>query len=85
MITLKIKLYQDSAGALHAEFLDGINSVSQNNVGKNVVEVIPTGFELQTEGIVQIAYATSLNENDPITESIGFNFMEKNYIKDLVI
>lgn len=79
MITLKVKLYQDSAGALHAEFIDGINSVSQNNAGKNVVEVMVDGFELQTDEILQIAYATSLNENDPETESIGFNFMEKSY------
>ncbi len=79
MITLKVKLYQDSAGALHAEFIDGINSVSQNNAGKNIVEVILNGFELQTEEILQIAYATSLNENDPETENIGFNFMEKRY------
>ena len=79
MIALKIKLTQDSVGALHAEFIDGINSVSQNNAGKNIVEVILNGFELQTEEMLQIAYATSLNENDPETENIGFNFMQKRY------
>ncbi len=79
MIALKIRLYQDSAGGLLAEFIDGLNSISQNNSGKNVVQVIVDGFELQTEEMLQIAYATSLNEADANTESVGFNFMERSY------
>ena len=46
---MKIKLYKDSAGALLAEFLDGLNSVSQNNSNVNEVRVILDGFELLSE------------------------------------
>lgn len=78
MITMEIKLSQDSAGALTAEFLNGKNSVSQNNSGVNYVKVYLDGFTLENDEFLQIAYATSLNESDPMTESVKFELMSSN-------
>ncbi len=75
MITMKIKLTQDSAGALAAEFLDGLDSISQNNAGNNVVEVVPKGVLFEQGAILQIAFSTSENTDDVNAESIGFTNM----------
>ena len=56
MVVMKIKLYKDSAGALHAEFLDGLNSVSQNNSNVNGVLVVLDNFDLMPEEVLRIAY-----------------------------
>lgn len=56
MVVMKIKLYKDSAGALHAEFLDGLNSVSQNNSNVNGVLVVLDNFDLVPEEVLRIAY-----------------------------
>ena len=56
MVVMKIKLYKDSAGALHAEFLDGLNSVSQNNSNVNGVLVMLDNFDLMPEEVLRIAY-----------------------------
>ncbi len=56
MVTMKIKLYKDSAGGLLAEFLDGLNSVSQNNSNVNGVLVVLDNFELAPTEVLRIGY-----------------------------
>jgi hypothetical protein len=62
MVVMKIKLYKDSAGALLAEFLDGINSVSQNNSNVNEVLVVLDNFELAVGEVLRIGYELSTGE-----------------------
>ncbi len=75
MATMRIKLYSDSAGVLQAEFLDGLSSISQNNAGNNVIEVVPD-FALSENEALQMGFSTSLNEADPSTQNVGFTLME---------
>ena len=63
MITMKLNLTQDSAGALSAVFVDGLNSVNQNNAGNNVVQVTPVGFSLSPGEVMRIAFSDSTNES----------------------
>ena len=75
MVTMRIKLFSDSAGVLQAEFLDGLSSISQNNAGNNVIEVVPD-FALSENEALQMGFSTSLNEADPSTQNVGFTLME---------
>ncbi|MBQ7912901.1 MAG: hypothetical protein IJ308_04035 [Clostridia bacterium] len=79
MITMKIKLCENSDGSLIAEFIDGMNSISQNNSGKNVIQVIPEGFRLAEDEVLRIAFSTALNEDDPAEEVVGFMGMAKDF------
>jgi len=76
MITMKIKLYKDTSGALHGEFLEGLDSITKYNSGTNVIEVEPSGFWLAEGEMLRISFATSLNEDDVETETVGFYLME---------
>ena len=78
MIVLKVKLKKDSAGALFAEVVDGLNSVSQNNRAKNKLRVELDGFDLE-DGVefLQVGYSTSINENDVGTETVNFAIMSE--------
>lgn len=74
MVVMKIKLKRDSCG-LHAEIIEGLNGISQNNAGNNVVRVMLDGFELAEGEVLRIAYATTENENDPQTLNVAFSLM----------
>lgn len=78
MIVLKVKLRQEPSGALYAEVLDGLNSVSQNNRAKNKLRVELDGFDLE-DGVefLQAGYSTSSNENDVETETVNFAIMSE--------
>lgn len=78
MVVMKIKLSKDSVGAIYAEFVEGLNSVSQNNAGNNVVKVVLDGFELSESEVLRIAFSTSENEDDTEMENVGFTIMAWN-------
>ena len=80
MIVMKIKLTQDELGALHADFIGGMNSVSQNNESNNYIEVTPNGFKVNVDDgeILEISYATTLNESDAETDNVGYTMMSYN-------
>ncbi len=80
MIVLKVKLKQEPSGALYAEVLDGLNSVSQNNRAKNILRVELDSFDLEDGvGFLQAGYSTSQNENDVGTETVNFALMSEIY------
>ncbi len=80
MITLKIRLYKDSSGALRIDWLDGLNCVSQNSVGNHVVQFVPDGFELAHGEHIRMSFATSLNEADVNTENVGWTYVPLDWL-----
>lgn len=80
MIVMKIKLTQDELGALHADFIGGMNSVSQNNESNNYIEATLDGFKVNVDDgeILEISYATTLNESDAETDNVGYTMMSYN-------
>lgn len=77
MVVMEIQLKKDNRG-LSAEFVEGLDCVSQNNAGNNIVRVILDGFELAEGEVLRIAYATTDNEHDVETENVGFTLMTWN-------
>ena len=74
MITMKLNLRQSSSGALSADFVDGLDSVNQNNSGNNVIQVNPIGFALAEGEMMRIAFSDSENDETAIN-TIGYEAM----------